>query len=594
MSLEFGSVAANVLARPLHNARTATLRTISFPDRYNFTIEAGGTWTNLGGAAFRIETRFGNLLGTGAFMNQAGATLSLDSDASTSFTPELRNNGTVEVQTGSLVLTRSGTHRGTFTVAAGATLAFTGGTHAFGGGLVSVRGTFRVDPAATISQAPLQAPRLEVHSGSATFNSGEAVTLTFLTLAGGTLTGSDNLNVGGVNWSAGTLAGTGRVTAPGPLLGVINMSTGGSKVLSRPLVNNGSALLDASSGALTISAGATWTNASGAVFDIRNTLGVVGTGAFVNQAGATLRRSTGPLVAPFQPTLTNAGTVEVLTGTLNLTGGFTNYTAATGTLTGGTYQLTGALRFPNADVRTNAAALYLDGPGSALQDQTGQNGLRNLAVNAAAGVLVQLPGRDIVVSGGFRNDGVYVSVIGNLRVNGNFTNQGVAVVVVAEITATGGYTQAGLGFTYLGYATVIAPLVDVQAGYFSGLGTITGNLRNAGEFHVGGEGQAGTLNVTGTYTQTAAGTLVVELGGLTPDTQHDVLIVNGTATLGGTLRVALLGTYRPTLGDEFAFLSAAGGLAGNFTSFQGLSLGGGLALQAQRGGNGYSLRAVPA
>jgi outer membrane autotransporter protein len=65
----------------------------------------------------------------------------------------------------------------------------------------------------------------------------------------------------------------------------------------------------------------------------------------------------------------------------------------------------------------------------------------------------------------------------------------------------------------------------------------------------------GTLTINGNYTQTAAGVLQMELGGLTPGSGFDRLVVNGHATLAGTLNVTLVNGFTPSVGDTFSLLS---------------------------------------
>src|SRR5690606_16885246 len=75
----------------------------------------------------------------------------------------------------------------------------------------------------------------------------------------------------------------------------------------------------------------------------------------------------------------------------------------------------------------------------------------------------------------------------------------------------------------------------------------------------------GILTIQGNYTQTSTGVLEIEVGGLTPGTQHDRLDVvpdpnqpgSGVATLAGGLRVPLINGYVPPVGSEITFLNAA-------------------------------------
>ena len=50
----------------------------------------------------------------------------------------------------------------------------------------------------------------------------------------------------------------------------------------------------------------------------------------------------------------------------------------------------------------------------------------------------------------------------------------------------------------------------------------------------------GRLTVNGNYTQNASGTLRIEVAGLAPG-QHDVLVVNGQASLAGTVQLVRVG-----------------------------------------------------
>ena len=61
-------------------------------------------------------------------------------------------------------------------------------------------------------------------------------------------------------------------------------------------------------------------------------------------------------------------------------------------------------------------------------------------------------------------------------------------------------------------------------------------------------------------------TLVIELGGTLPGSQYDKITASGTATLGGTLDIDLIDGFIPSPGNAFQFLTAAGGINGNFGS----------------------------
>lgn len=81
--------------------------------------------------------------------------------------------------------------------------------------------------------------------------------------------------------------------------------------------------------------------------------------------------------------------------------------------------------------------------------------------------------------------------------------------------------------------------------------------------------------MTGDYSINA-GSLAVEIGGLTPGTEHDQVVVTGaTNLLGGSLDVSLINAFTPGVGDSFDILNW-GSLSGIFVSLNLPTLGGGL------------------
>jgi hypothetical protein len=53
----------------------------------------------------------------------------------------------------------------------------------------------------------------------------------------------------------------------------------------------------------------------------------------------------------------------------------------------------------------------------------------------------------------------------------------------------------------------------------------------------------------------SAAALEIELGGLTPGTQHDQINIGGQATLNGTLDIELINSFTPTLGQQFQIMT---------------------------------------
>jgi hypothetical protein len=63
--------------------------------------------------------------------------------------------------------------------------------------------------------------------------------------------------------------------------------------------------------------------------------------------------------------------------------------------------------------------------------------------------------------------------------------------------------------------------------------------------------------IRGNYSQSRLGTFAVNLAGLVPATEFDMLEVTETARLGGTLEVSLIDGYVPNIGDTYQILTAA-------------------------------------
>ena len=163
---------------------------------------------------------------------------------------------------------------------------------------------------------------------------------------------------------------------------------------------------------------------------------------------------------------------------------------------------------------------------------------------------------------------------------GGVLENGTSVLALTK-TGTGSLTLTGEN-TYTGTTTVnngslivdgsiASPLTTVNfGGTLAGHGIIGGNLVNNGT--VGQGNSPETLTVTGNYTQSAGGLLRIGVGGLAAG-QHDLLAVNGSAAVGGTLQFIRLGNFNLQPGDQITFLTAKNGVTGTFSSVQNGLLG---------------------
>lgn len=383
---------------------------------------------------------------------------------------------------------------------------------------------------------------LNLNGGALTLATASSVSSP-MTLAGATLGGAGDLQIsGGLTWDHGTMTGSGQTSIGSGINWTIGRPPpGGSSVnLNRPLHNDGNCVRSGSSPVLINS---TFHNRSGGTFSLQGGGGLSGTGTFDNQVGAVLSRTGGQ--ADISCGLTNNGTVSVPSGTLQIFGPFTNWSGTT--LTGGTFDVVGTLRFMNADIRTLAATIILNDASASIQNTSSANALANLSAIASGGSLTLMNGRALNTAQPLTNAGSVVIGPGSS----------------SSLTANAGYTQTA-GLTRLDSGSLVSSsVITIQAGTLSGSGTIAGNIFNDGTLSPGAS--PGTLIITGNYTQTAGGQLVMEIGGLTSGTQYDAITVSGIATLNGTLMVSLINGFLPVAPDSMTILSATS-VGGTFSS----------------------------
>jgi hypothetical protein len=132
-------------------------------------------------------------------------------------------------------------------------------------------------------------------------------------------------------------------------------------------------------------------------------------------------------------------------------------------------------------------------------------------------------------------------------------------------------------------------LFDNQGSTVKSGGTGTSRIgvpaNNSGNIHV----QTGTLNVTGSFTQTSAGSLTSDVAGTAA--ANIGRITAAAVTLDGEFEVNITGGYTPTLGDMFSPLTYTS-RAGTFAMLTGTALGGGLVLQESYGANALGFEVV--
>ena len=206
-------------------------------------------------------------------------------------------------------------------------------------------------------------------------------------------------------------------------------------------------------------------------------------------------------------------------------------------------------------------------------------------------ISADVAGGSITLTGStWANGGTLESAGGIISCTAPLTNSGlIRVRRGGLVTTTMDITQT-MGTTLVDSAGVLHSnlTVAIQGGELVGYGTIEGTIVNAGV--VGPGASAGTLSASGDFSQTAAGTLAIELGGA----EHglfDQLAVLGAAALDGALRVDWIYNFSPAAGDTFVIMEF-GTRTGTFAVEDFPDLPPGLALIADYGTASVILRVV--
>ena len=141
-------------------------------------------------------------------------------------------------------------------------------------------------------------------------------------------------------------------------------------------------------------------------------------------------------------------------------------------------------------------------------------------------------------TGGVFNTTANTSVSGAIGGTGGLWKNGTGTLTLTGVNTYTGNTNVEAGKLVVNGSLSSAVRV-LKTGSFGGNAIITGNLTNLGTLAPGNS--PGTITVNGNYLE--AGTLDIEVWGLTAGTQHDQVVVSGTATFqsGSTLKVTKTG-----------------------------------------------------
>jgi hypothetical protein len=195
------------------------------------------------------------------------------------------------------------------------------------------------------------------------------------------------------------------------------------------------------------------------------------------------------------------------------------------------YNLSGTGKLTLQSASGNASIEVLNAGGSVTHQMNTNTILgSNLDVSVAAGTTLEFDNR--LHLGSF-----------------NLTKTGSGTLKINNVVETSGGSILGAG------------------GSIGGSGQILGDLVNIGSTISPGN-SPGVFTVAGNYSQSASGTLHMEVGGLDRGTQYDVFKVGGQMSLtGGILELVLVNNFLPHVGETFDLLDF-GSIAGSFDHIQ--------------------------
>jgi len=443
----------------------------------------------------------------GPALANAGSLRKTAGSGTTTVSVSCTNIGSIQVNSGTLSFSGGGvaTSTGSYAVASGATLDLSGGTQAFNpGSSVTGAGAFSVS-GGTLNECGTHNVATNLVSGGVwDLNCGGPVGLGTLTVSGGTLGCSNAVNVSGpMVWSGGTLSGNNPMSANA---GLAIMNGSGAKNLYNTLVNGGAGSW--SGVYINCFSTALFSNAPAATFDL-----TADGYAFMSSGGSpclanagTLRKTAGSGTTIINVSCTNAGSIQVNSGTLSFSGGG----VATGT---GSFAV--------------AAGATLD---------------------LSWGSQIFNTGSSVTGAGTFSVSGATLNESGVHSVNSNLLSSGVWNVNPGGTVVLGAFTMSGGTLGCSNVANVSGPMVW-SGGIIGGNNTISAN----GGLTIGPGGE--TLNATlvnngaGSWRGNAIGCSGLALFSNAPAATFD-LTADGNALYltGGSPALANAGTMRKTAG----------------------------------------------
>ncbi len=498
----------------------------------------GAVLNNLATGAWIVNSGQVNDGGGGDIFNNEGM---FETNAGTfccSFSVPFNNAGTVQANGGAPNFETVVNSTGSWSVASGVTLnissggpsfaantatlsgAFSGaGTFRFGGqsGTLNLTGGYNVTGGTQIVNgltnflAPVTSMgAVAITGGEGNFSTGGPVLMPTLNLSNGNLAGTDTVTVSGMlTWASagggGSMCTNVACTAPTGAQGVTNANggitfSGIPHLYGRTVNTNG--IVTANCNTITFGYGGVMTNLAGGTWNLNCNLGTSTGGGTFNNGGMFVVSAGNS--ASVNPVFNNNGTVQANMGLLQLHAG------GSGT---GTYTAAGG------EIDFLAGDFTLGGP------VTG------------SGTVMFNNGGTVTLSGSINMPGT-----GTVDVNGAFFNVGGVITlfpttfVLSGSTITAGALNIGNSALFEGTGTVNAPVSLASSTIHPGM-------------------SPGIITITNSFTMDSGSSLNADIGGNAPGTGYSQLVVNGAATLAGTLNAQYINGFMAGPGNSFELIA---------------------------------------
>ncbi len=537
--------------------------------------------------------------GTNLFTNAGTLNVNPGEGHSIEFRMPATNTGTINVQSGTLFVTRQFTNNSTVSVPAGTDLQFFNGPTTHNAG-INYSGTGFINFGSG------------THTFNTPYNFGNRVVYLSATLMGS----SDFTFPGRLEWFSGTISGAGNLNLPAnsdlfvdgdiTLQRIMNLSgdmlwfTGNIFMVNGTMNNNGSITV-VSTGFVILENGGTnifnnaglYSSDPGNGFSNEIRLPLVHTGqinVISGELGITRTfTDSAPIDVPVGTELSLGGASTYNSGTSFTGGGNINFFAnvhtfntninfgnravdlANATLTGaGNLTFPGSLTWTTGTISgAGLLSIPVGGNMKLSADKALQRNLQNAGTTTWTSGNIFLNSVTITNTGTFNansnsvlleNGGTNSFVnSGSLIRNGGgsaelrlpITNTGLIDVQLNSLSMTRPVTQTA-GEIRLSNANIVGnTTIGISGGSLTGNGQVTSSTLTNSAITAPGlaAAQAGRVAVLGNFTQAATSIYNVQIGGAAP-VQYDRLAVTGNANINGTLNVSLINGHAPAANNE--------------------------------------------